>query len=292
MNKERITPATIALIALALVLAGALAYTGYRYYGLTENLRLTIASYTAELEALNQTLKTTEGERAQLAEALYSEQQKNASFEEQIEELADTVGVLDKLSKTDPELLQKYSKVYFLNEHYIPDRLTKIDQKYVLGNNGKEQYIQGRVWPKLREMLEDAADDDITLNVVSAYRSFDEQTSVKTGYTVVYGSGANSFSAEQGYSEHQLGTTIDFATPTHPTLSTSFETTEAFVWLTENAYRYGFVLSYPPGNAYYQYEPWHWRYVGEELARKLDRDEKYFYDMDQRDIDAYLIELF
>ena len=109
---------------------------------------------------------------------------------------------------------------------------------------------------------------------------------------MTYGSGANAFSADQGYSEHQLGTTIDFTTDAIGSSFSGFEDTASFEWLMENAHRYGFILSYPDNNAYYQYEPWHWRFVGVDLARDLHRDEKGFYDLDQREIDTYLIKLF
>jgi len=73
---------------------------------------------------------------------------------------------------------------------------------------------------------------------------------------------------------------------------TGFENTEAYTWLQENAYKYGFVLSYPKGNGYYVFEPWHWRFVGKDLAIKLHREDKNFYDLDQRQIDEYLVSIF
>ena len=108
----------------------------------------------------------------------------------------------------------------------------------------------------------------------------------------MYGSGANKFSADQGYSEHQLGTTVDFTTPDIGAGFSKFETTAAYTWLTDNAYKYGFALSYPKNNAYYQFEPWHWRFVGVELATKLHNDNMYFYDLNQRIIDTYLVYIF
>jgi D-alanyl-D-alanine carboxypeptidase len=72
----------------------------------------------------------------------------------------------------------------------------------------------------------------------------------------------------------------------------NFETTPAYEWLVKNAYKFGFALSYPKDNAYYIFEPWHWRFVGTDLARKLHRDGKSFYDLEQREIDEYLISLF
>ncbi|HEY4526280.1 MAG TPA: M15 family metallopeptidase, partial [Candidatus Paceibacterota bacterium] len=129
--------------------------------------------------------------------------------------------------------------------------------------------------------------------VNSAYRSFDEQLALKGQYSVSYGAGtANQFSADQGYSEHQLGTTLDFTTTGLSGGLAGFDQTPAYDWLEKNAYKYGFVLSYPEGNQYYMYEPWHWRFVGEDLADDLHDSGRNFYDMDQRDIDPYLANIF
>jgi D-alanyl-D-alanine carboxypeptidase len=59
-----------------------------------------------------------------------------------------------------------------------------------------------------------------------------------------------------------------------------------------NAYKYGFTLSYPKGNTSYVFEPWHWRFVGVKLATDLHNQGKNFYDLDQRSIDAYLVNFF
>ncbi len=142
-------------------------------------------------------------------------------------------------------------------------------------------------------MLDDAA-STTTIQIASAYRSFDTQESLKTSYKVIYGAGsANQFSADQGYSEHQLGTAVDLITPSMKgSLTTAFDKTPASLWLNDNAYKYGFILSYPKGNTYYQYEPWHWRFVGVQLATRLHNENKHFYDLDQRDINTYLVNIF
>lgn len=244
----------------------------------------TITDLAYRLSLAEEQLRETERE-------LRREQNRNEEFEDQIDDLAGTVGVLDKLSKTDKELLQKYSKVYFLNENYIPERLTKIDSKYVLAGKS-EQYFHASAWKFLKEMLDDAADDDIDLKVVSAYRSFDEQNQLKGQYTQVYGTGANTFSADQGFSEHQLGTTLDLTTPSVGGTYASFAATPAYAWLKENAHKYGFIISYPEDNSFYVYEPWHWRFVGEDLARDLHAANVHFYDWEQRKIDEYLVTVF
>lgn len=227
-----------------------------------------------------------------LADDYRDERNRNEEFEDQIRGLAGTLGDLEKLESIDEELLAKYSKVYFLNENYIPERLKQIDDEYVLDGKG-DQYFHSRAYDHLEDLMKAAERADVDLKIVSAYRSFDEQSAIKGQYTQVYGSGANAFSADQGYSEHQLGTTVDFSTTAMAGgLNQSFENTEAFAWLVDNAHKYGFILSYPEGNAFYIYEPWHWRFVSTELARDLDRRNDTFYELDQRDINEYLLEFF
>lgn len=276
----------------SLIVIVALAYFAYRYYRTNAKLGETrgeLSSLTEKTSQLEQELVEAKTANEQLAVTLEDEQKRNSAFEKQIKGISNTVGTLEKLSKTDPELLQKYSKVYFLNEHYIPTQISDIPKDYIFGTL---QQIHAQVLPELTGLIDDAAEDDIELRVVSGYRSFGTQAALKQGYRVTYGSGANQFSADQGYSEHQLGTTVDFTTPTLGNNFTSFESADAYAWLLDNAYKYGFILSYPKGNAYYQFEPWHWRFVGENLARTLHRRDQHFYDMDQRQIDAFLVELF
>ena len=167
---------------------------------------------------------------------LRRERLRNNEIEDQIEDIADTVTVLDKLSKTDEELLQKYSKVYFLNEHFVPERLSEIADEWKYDEE-REHKLHDKVMPFFRNMMEEADDDGIDLKVVSAYRSFSEQKQLKGDYLVSYGEGANTFSADQGYSEHQLGTTIDLTTDEVGEALDGFEKTEAYRWLKKHAYK-------------------------------------------------------
>ncbi|MCA9358073.1 D-alanyl-D-alanine carboxypeptidase family protein [Candidatus Kaiserbacteria bacterium] len=250
---------------------------------------LEVASST--IADLKSDLADFKEELEELADDYRDEKNKNDDFEDQIRDLAGTLGDLDKLAKTDEELLAKYSKVYFLNENYTPSRVKQIDDKYILPGK-KDQYFHAEAIDHLEDLLDAAKKADLDLKVASAYRSFDEQTDLKGQYTQVYGTGANAFSADQGYSEHQLGTTVDLTTVEVGGTYTSFKDTDAYTWLLDNAYKYGFILSYPEGNDYYIFEPWHWRFVGIDLARDLHRKDKTFYDLDQRDINEYLLTLF
>ncbi len=293
--------ATLIFIAVAIFFVAAAGFGAY-LYSLSHESNISLNKQLVEFQKSIVTLSTelinTKDELATvrtanngLAEALLKEQAKNGSFETQIKDISGTVSVLTKLSETDHELLKKYSKIYFLNENYIPSELSIIAPQYLLNKTEPEQ-IHANVAPFLKAMLDAAAENKIDMKIVSAYRSFEEQISLKTGYKIIYGSGANTFSADQGYSEHQLGTTVDLATPELKTLTTDFEKSQAYKWLGENAYKFGFMLSYPKNNTFYRFEPWHWRFVGTALAKKLHDGNKHFYDIDQREISQYLISIF
>lgn len=272
---------------------------GYEYLSLSKqvnDLRSTLASTTASYAAATSTLgariaqMTHENEA--LSVTLAKERQKNGDYAGQVGELTSTVDTLTKLTTIDPQLLAKYSKVYFLNENYAPAKLATITPEYTYDQKRTYRF-EADALPFLIDMVQDASADGKNILVVSAYRSFREQSALKSSYRVTYGAGtANSFSAEQGYSEHQLGTTIDFTTPILGANFAGLDKSDAYVWLQENAYRYGFIISYPKSNGYYTYEPWHWRFVGVGLATKLHEDNQHFYDLDQRTINAYLVNLF
>jgi len=225
-----------------------------------------------------------------LKEQLALQEEAVNSFRTELGSLTENVNTIVKLRNLDPELLKKYSKVYFLNENYVPKSLIALDPQYV--NNPEEQYILANVMPFLYSLLENAKKDGIDLKIRWGYRSFWEQQQLKSQDVMAYGSGANKFTADQGYSEHQLGTTIDFTTSEFNGSTSQFHKTKAYQWLLENAYKYGFILSYPENNTYYVFEPWHWRFVGIRLAAKVHEENKYFYDLNQREIDEYLITIF
>lgn len=293
--KKTVPDTVIRVLTISYLMTALIIFNQYRFIETKDemlNLENTIHTLQNELEETNEKLTTVRSETVSLFSIIVGEQEKNSTLAEQIRGVIGTVGTLEKLSKTDKELLKKYSKVYFLNENYVPINLVRIDGKYLSNPNAPMEF-HANAYPYLVSMFEAALREGITLKVVSAYRSFGTQTALKAAYKVTYGAGtANQFSADQGYSEHQLGTALDITTPEINGTSTKFETTTAFTWLTTNAHRFGFTLSYPKGNAYYQYEPWHWRFVGASLATRLKNENKYFYDLEQRIIDEYLIRIF
>jgi LAS superfamily LD-carboxypeptidase LdcB len=281
-----------------LILVAGLGYGVYFSYTTHQELKntqkeleITTQSSLEATHLLEEKIKELTTENENLNGVLTEEQKKNLDLEKLKKKNAKKIDTLEKLTTIDPELLKKYSKVFFLSENYNPPKLADIEERFKIKAE-KELQVLEDVSPYLQDLLEDADAAGVNLRVISAYRSFEAQMQLKSNYTVTYGSGANQFSADQGYSEHQLGTTVDFGTTEVTGAYNSFENTTAFTWLKENAHKYGFIMSYPKGNSYYQYEPWHWRFVGEDLADDLYDDGKSFYELDQRDIDEYLIKIF
>lgn len=290
---RRITLSQELITAGFVLVCGLLVAASWYGYSRLTTLSRQVALLDAELVATTNLIGQAS---STLADALLLERQnienKLGSVEDKVGSISGTVTDLQKLSKIDPELLAKYSKVFFLSDNYAPAQLIDIPTEYKYTETQKLQVIP-QILPYLKRMLDDAKDDGVPLYVQSAYRSFATQSALKGQYTVVYGAGtANQFSADQGYSEHQLGSTLDFITTGLGGQLTGFENTPAYDWLLENAYRYGFIISYPKNNGYYIFEPWHWRFVGEKLAKDLHASGAYFYSMDQRTIDTYLISLF
>jgi D-alanyl-D-alanine carboxypeptidase len=123
-------------------------------------------------------------------------------------------------------------------------------------------------------MFVDAQKAGHTLMVTSAFRRPEVQTSLYTYWTSISGDDAKRGIAEAGHSEHQLGTTVDLTAKSikYAGVSEKLGKTKEGVWLKENSYKYGFIMSYPEGKESitgYRYEPWHFRYVGIDTAKDI-----------------------
>lgn len=297
---QKVSGATVAVSLGFALIVGFSAYSVFSYRSTLRDLRTVaqeLSLVKADMESKIASLDTAIGDlrikNDIIAETIITEQRRTSSVASAIGGITSTVSLLEKLSKTDPELLKKYSKVYFLNEHYVPLSLATIEPSYISNESDKNLQIHSSAYPYLKKLLESASAEGKALRVQSAFRSFGTQAVLKSTYRVTYGAGtANQFSAEQGYSEHQLGTTVDFSTALLKGSLAGFDSTPEYAWLSANAHKYGFILSYPKGNTHYTYEPWHWRFVGVALATKLHNDGVHFYDTDQRVIDEFQATIF
>ncbi len=125
----------------------------------------------------------------------------------------------------------------------------------------------------LGKMYKAAKDDDAPFIVSTAYRSYNFQKGLFQDYAASDGvKAAETFSARPGYSEHQTGLTLDVYDPDGCHIKECYATTKSGKWLVAHAADYGFIERYPKGASAvtgYKWEPWHWRYVGVELAQYM-----------------------
>lgn len=165
---------------------------------------------------------------------------------------------------TELILVNKYN---YVTEDYIPENLQPLDTSYArsgmqLVDIAKEAF---------ESMSEDAKKEGMNIIAMSSYRSYDYQVNLYNNYVKTDGKeAADTYSARPGYSEHQTGLAVDVYNLELP--YTSFEETEEFNWMQENAYKYGFILRFPKDKVDitgYQYEAWHYRYVGKEVAKYI-----------------------
>ena len=117
------------------------------------------------------------------------------------------------------------------------------------------------------ELKQAAYLEGIEINFMSGFRSYQEQVEVYHGWNDVYSEQADRVSARPGHSEHQLGLAIDVNS-----IEFTFADTPEGLWLAENCWKYGFIIRYKEGTEHitgYMYEPWHIRYLGDELAEEV-----------------------
>ena len=151
--------------------------------------------------------------------------------------------------------------------HYVGDE--DAPELVPLGDYGVD-YLEKTAAEWFRKMVDAAKEDGISLRAVSPYRPNWLQTLFYTNYVKESGvEAADRFSARPGYSEHQLGLAVDINTAN---FSSHFEQTAEYAWLIEHCNDYGFILRYLPNAEEitgYRYEPWHYRYVGVDDAKKI-----------------------
>jgi D-alanyl-D-alanine carboxypeptidase len=153
---------------------------------------------------------------------------------------------------------------------YAPPDLVATSQAGIAGG-GK---VRAVMIDDLRAMTEDAAAAGNAIGIQSAYRSYSSQKNVFDSWVAQFGyQRALEVSARPGHSEHQLGLAIDFRSdPAADSLTSNWATTPAGKWMKAHGWEYGFVMSYPKGSmdvTCYDYEPWHFRYLGRDLAAKV-----------------------
>lgn len=156
------------------------------------------------------------------------------------------------------------NKFYSLDSKYVPKDLEVINSKYSSG----ERLMTHDARIAFEKMARDASLEGLSIRAVSTYRSYSYQKKLYTNYVNSDGvKKADTYSARAGHSEHQTGLAVDVD---NRRLSyTDFGKSKEFKWMLENAHKYGFILRYTDDFEFitgYKNEPWHYRYVGEDIA--------------------------
>lgn len=178
------------------------------------------------------------------------------------------------LTKTNHTLIIKNNIAYvdghlIVNKTYsIPETYKPINTKKEIPADKCEECLENDVLDAFYLMQSDAKSLGLNIYLASGYRSYNYQNKLYTNYSNDKGrEKADTFSARPGHSEHQTGLCFDLNS-----VDDSFANTDEGLWINNNAYLYGFIIRYPKGKdniTGYQYESWHLRYVGVDLAKIL-----------------------
>lgn len=155
------------------------------------------------------------------------------------------------------------NKTYALPQDFIP---TNPDQP--VNADRSSTCLDKTLMSAWNTMLKDATAKGLNIYIASGYRSYNYQVNVYNRYVKSDGAAvADTYSSRPGNSEHQTGLCFDLNT-----IEDSFQYTNEGKWVNDNCYKYGFCIRFPKGKdsaTGYQYESWHLRYVGVDLATKL-----------------------
>lgn len=172
-----------------------------------------------------------------------------------------------------------------LPKDYVPSDLVVPDVPFYFEEFHPKKQMRKEAARHLETLFSDAEQAGIELVAASGYRSFDRQQTIYKGNVENMGEEeANQVSAQPGHSEHQSGLAMDVTNgEVSFQLIQEFGKTEAGMWLVNHAHEHGFIIRYPKGKESitgYSYEPWHLRFVGEELATEIHNStstlEEYF----------------
>lgn len=170
---------------------------------------------------------------------------------------------------------------YGLSRDYAPQDLVPLSDYFSSDVTlGYPTEIRRVIAEPLAAMIGEMQAAGLRPTIISGYRSYSAQAIARQKWLEKEPERANILSAPPGFSEHQLGTVLDFGSPELAEIvgqddiefHTYFYKTSEGIWLAENAHRFGFVLSYSREASEvtgFFYEPWHYRYVGVDMATTL-----------------------
>lgn len=232
------------------------------------------------LQALNHDFVPLSGELEELTQEallywkeIFQLEPLDGSLTEKTKELL-FLELQNRYQKNTDSIVVLANKTHYLPSSYEPSDLITPDVPFCIG----EMQMREEAAKQLEAMFQAAKEEGVHLIARSGYRSYNTQKMVfqrnvdKNGLQK-----ALTYSARPGQSEHQTGLAMDITSKdVNYLLVESFEETEAFHWLQEHAQEYGFILRYPKDRTEetgYQYEPWHFRYVGTFTATYIKENQ-------------------
>jgi len=199
-----------------------------------------------------------------------SEQQNEQTEQPIVQEEPENVASEEKMT-VDTTL---WNLILVNPDNFLPEDHS-FEKEQVQGN----YYLDSRAAPFAKQMIADAKEEGIELQICSSIRDVELQTRLfnnKINDLIAEGYSeedakikAATIVAVPGTSEHHTGLALDIVTPSYQRLNAGYENTDAAKWLKENAAKYGFILRYPKDKTDITkiiFEPWHYRYVGREYA--------------------------
>ena len=170
-------------------------------------------------------------------------------------------------ARTDLGALVLVNKYYYLESDYVPSPLENILNQYAL--SGMQLMREAR--DSFEALAKAAKLDGMKIIAMSSYRSYDYQVDLYNRYANKDGKeAADTYSGRAGHSEHQTALAVDVYNGDLP--YTRFDETEEYQWMGDHAFEYGFILRFPKdkeNETGYQFESWHYRYVGVEAAKYI-----------------------
>ena len=179
---------------------------------------------------------------------------------------------MDKNDYEDPVIVTKYSTDMLVNKHrsltdkFVPNDLVTISKEYASEDDLQASKVAVDAFIKMSKAAEA---EGYSLVINSAYRSYQEQLDLIDFYKKAYGqSYVDKYVAKAGFSEHQTGLSFDIGSRT----ANVFQNSKEYTWMEENAYKYGFIRRFTKKYELitgFRNEPWHFRYVGEKIAKEI-----------------------
>jgi D-alanyl-D-alanine carboxypeptidase len=166
------------------------------------------------------------------------------------------------------------NKSFRLPEGYKPDPLVEPNVPFIFEGKSEKRMLRKEAADALEKLFAGAKADGVSLTGVSGYRSEATQTTLYNNYVKKDGvEAANKYSAKPGTSEHQTGLAIDVSASTGKCAAEDcFAGTKEAKWLVDHAAEYGYIVRYLKSKESitgYQYEPWHIRFVGKDIAKEI-----------------------